>query len=214
MAKRAKGLERIKVSSTNLVRRRFFAIALIWTLGTTFTAVWLGGTAYAQEAGQTSVTRDSVLLTGPRTIAAGDFIHVYDATPYHIMKGHVAMKVPCNEQNQTSVQVLIGQAPHLKQARLEFIPELSKPGAQCLYHVDIESHADPSNPLITDVAIMNAGNEDVQLTDTSTVFVGVDEIMANPPGAEHEHAGSGATEGGSNSMNMTESGSMAGMEGM
>ncbi|MEO9363631.1 MAG: hypothetical protein ABI348_06990 [Nitrososphaera sp.] len=184
------------------------AVAMAGLLAVTFSAVWLSlaTTASAQEAGQTTVTRDSVLLTGPRTIAAGDFIHVYDATPYHIMKGHVAMKVPCDDQNKTSVQVLIGQAPNLKPATPEFIAQLSTPGEQCLYHVDIESHVDPSNPLITDVAIKNTGAQDVQLTDTSTVFVGVDEIMPNPPGAEHEHGGA--------SMNMTEGGSMEGMEGM
>jgi hypothetical protein len=134
-------------------------------------SISISGIAKVDAQEQTVVIRDSVLLTGPRTIAPSDFIHIYDSTPYHIMKGHVALRAPCNEQNETSLQVLIGQAPN-KPATLEFVGELLTSGDQCLYHVDIESHTDSSNPLITDVAIRNAGTEDLQLTDTSTAFVG------------------------------------------
>jgi hypothetical protein len=43
----------------------------------------------------TTVVRDSsaVLLDG-KTIPAIDYIHLYDATPYKIMSGHVAAKLP------------------------------------------------------------------------------------------------------------------------
>ncbi|HVX02070.1 MAG TPA: hypothetical protein VHA09_02855 [Nitrososphaera sp.] len=139
--------------------------------------------ANAQEAGKSTVTRDSVLVVGPRTIGKGEFMHIYDATPYHIMKGHVAMQVPCDDKNQTSLEVFIGQAPQLSKANPEFIKELSTPGKQCMYHVDIMSHQDPKNPIISDIVIKNTGNSDVKLTDTSTIFVGVDEIMANPGSA-------------------------------
>lgn len=139
--------------------------------------------ANAQEAGKSTVTRDSVLLVGPRTIGKGEFMHIYDATPYHIMKGHLAMQVPCDDKNQTSLEVFIGQAPQLSKANPEFIKELSTPGKQCMYHVDIMSHQDPQNPIISDVVIKNTGDNDVKLTDTSTIFIGVDEIMANPGSA-------------------------------
>lgn len=187
---------------TSAIRRRLLVIAMVGILAAAFSAVWLAGTANAQEAAQSTIVRDSVLLVGPRTIAAGDFIHVYDAVPYHIMKGHIALKIPCDNESNPSLQVLIGQAPHLVPANLTLVAELSTPGQQCLYHLNVESHVDPNNPLITDVAIKSSGDMDVQLTDTSTVFVGVDEIMPNPPAG-----------GGGSSMNMTEGGSMQGMEG-
>ena len=44
-----------------------------------------------------SVVRDSsaILLDG-KTIPANDFIHLYDSTPYKIMNGHIASKLPCD----------------------------------------------------------------------------------------------------------------------
>lgn len=194
--------------------KKYHAIALAGIIAASLSMVSLAGTAVAQETttAQGNVVRDSVLLTGPRTIAAGDFIHVYDSTPYMITSGHVAMKVPCDANSHTQIQVLIGQAPNLKPATTELIKELSTPGQQCLYHVDlVSSHEAGANAtVITDVAIKNAGTEDVDLTDTSTVFVGVNEIM---PGAEE--AEGGHMHGGGAEMNMTASGGGgAGMEGM
>jgi hypothetical protein len=56
-----------------------------------------------------TVTRDSqtILLEG-ESLPGGSFIHLYDSTPYQINNGHVAAKVPCGEDNQTSVNILLG----------------------------------------------------------------------------------------------------------
>jgi hypothetical protein len=126
----------------------------------------------------TYVVRDSIaeLLDG-KTLPAGKFIHLYDTTPYMIMSGHVAVNVPCSDNSTASVQVLIGQAPNLAPAELENLPELSTPGEMCLYHVDIA----PTSEVITDVAIVNPGDSDIEFPPGSTAVVGVNEIM---PGAE------------------------------
>lgn len=174
-----------KATAAATSRKVVATATVIGTLATAavFSAMLLAAganAASAQEAGKSTVTRDSVLVVGPRTIGKGEFMHIYDATPYHIMKGHIAMQVPCDDKNQTSLEVFLGQAPQLSKANPEFIKELSTPGKQCMYHVDIMSHQDPNNPIISDVVIKNTGDSDVKLTDTSTIFVGVDEIMANP----------------------------------
>jgi hypothetical protein len=89
---------------------------------------------------KTTVVRDSqtILLEG-KTIPAKDFIHLYDSTPYMIMNGHIAMKVPCDTSSKPAVNVLIGSAPDVKPVQPELIKELSKPGSMCLYHVDVGS---------------------------------------------------------------------------
>src|ERR1044072_1588876 len=90
------------------------------------------------EAAAGSSVRDSItLLLQDREIPAGDFIHVYDSSPYHILNGHVAIKVPCEDDSTTPIQVLIGSAPNMTAAELENIAPLSTPGEQCLYHVDL-----------------------------------------------------------------------------
>src|SRR5215207_7190277 len=76
-----------------------------------------------------TVVRDSLFAyMDGRVLPPNDFIHLYDTTPYMIMDGHVAAKLPCNEQSQTPFQILIGQAPNMTSAQLELVAELSRPG--------------------------------------------------------------------------------------
>jgi hypothetical protein len=132
------------------------------------------------------VVRDSqtILLEG-KTLPAGDYIHLYDVTPYMIKVGHVAVKLPCDSKSETSLKLLVGQAPNLKPANLELVKELSKPGTMCIYHVDVES-TKQVNGTITDIALQNPTNKEVKFGPTATIVIGVDEIM---PGAEAKSMG-------------------------
>ena len=62
-----------------------------------------GHSTEEEENNETNVVRDSVteLLDG-QTIPGGDFIHLYDTTPYHILNGHVALKAPCEDDRYYS----------------------------------------------------------------------------------------------------------------
>src|ERR1051325_4331737 len=131
---------------------------------------------------QKNVVRDSetILLEG-KAIPANDYIHLYDSTPYRITNGHVAAKLPCDASNTSPLKILIGQAPNLTPAELEFVKPLSTPGKLCIYHVDI-----PSKPgeVITDVAIQNPTANEIKLQPTTTVVIGVNEIVPLPSGSE------------------------------
>ena len=98
------------------------------------------------------------------------------------MNGHITAKIPCNDDNSSDVNVLIGQAPNLAPAELEYVEALSTPGELCLYHVDIAS--DETTP-ITDIAIQNNSTEDIDFPATSTIVLGVNEI-AHLSGEHHE----------------------------
>ncbi|MDQ4072729.1 MAG: hypothetical protein M3162_00350 [Thermoproteota archaeon] len=137
--------------------------------------------ATSSAAEKETVVRDSqtVLLEGT-TLPEGSFIHLYDTTPFKITNGHVALKVPCNDANSTSVQVLVGQAPVLNAAELEFVSPLSQPGDLCLYHADLESN---STNIITDIALRNNGTDNIEFPATSTVVIGVGKVA----GLTEEH---------------------------
>lgn len=125
-----------------------------------------------------TVTRDSqtILLEG-ESLPEGNYLHLYDSTPYQINNGHVAAKIPCGEDNQTSINILLGQAPNLIPAELEYIAPLSDPGNLCLYHADVSSSE--GNPM-TDIAIQNNSTEDIDFPATSTIVLGVNEISPLP----------------------------------
>jgi hypothetical protein len=123
---------------------------------------------------QKNVVRDSqaILLEG-KTIPANDYIHLYDSTPYMIINGHIATKLPCDANNASPLKILTGQAPNLKPAELEFIKPLSTPGKLCIYHIDIPSKA---GEIVTDIAIQNPTTSEIKLPSTSSVVIGVNEI--------------------------------------
>lgn len=146
-------------------------------------SLWTSLASASTEAGEkdpdATVVRDSVVILGPKTIPAKDYIHLYDTTPYMIMNGHVAAKLPCDENSESPVQILTGQAPDLQPAEFELISELSIPGEQCLYHVDLASEhgEDAEGGIVTDVAIYNPTNERIRLPLTASVVIGINEIM-------------------------------------
>jgi hypothetical protein len=139
-----------------------------------------------------------VLLEG-KSLPANDYIHLYDTTPYMIMNGHIAAKVPCDANSNPEVQILIGSAPDLNPADFELIAELSNPGELCLYHVDLMSNSSATTggggvnataTIITDIAISNPSNTNMTFPATSTVVIGVNEIM--PIEGEHGQHGEGS----------------------
>ncbi|MFL6323280.1 MAG: hypothetical protein ACJ72C_00765 [Nitrososphaeraceae archaeon] len=155
----------------------FVAGALIFTTSSTYNIANAQG---GQQ--QKNVVRDSqaILLEG-KTIPANDYIHLYDSTPYMITNGHIAAKLPCDTNTTSPLKILIGQAPNLTPAELEFVKPLSTPGKLCIYHVDI-----PSKPgeVITDIAIQNPTANEIKLQPTTTVVIGVNEITPLPSGSE------------------------------
>ena len=166
-----------------------------------------GGAATPEEHTDTFTVRDSVFaLLADQTIPASSFIHLYDSTPYSIRNGHVAAKIPCDDESAPLLNILVGEAPNLAPAPLELVPPLSTAGELCLYHVDLPppaqanataanataanaTAANATTTMITDIAIQNPGDEDVTLPSTSTVVIGVNEIMRGAHSHEGEEGG-------------------------
>ena len=146
---------------------------------------------HSEEYTEGISVRDSVtVLLQDIVLPAQDFIHLYDSTPDMILKGHVAVKMPCGDDSVSPIQVLIGSAPQFAPAELENVANLSKPGDLCLYHVDLMPGGNVSK--ITDIALMNPTEDDIEFPVTSTVVIGVNEI-AKGEHESHEAAEAGLT---------------------
>ena len=134
------------------------------------------------EYDKTSHVRDSITILLQDIIIPGtDFLHLYDSTPSHIVNGHIALKVPCGSNSISPIQVLIGSAPNMTAATLENIPALSTPGEQCLYHVDLTPSRNVTT--ITDIALSNPTEDEIEFPSTSSVVIGVNQVMEG----EHTH---------------------------
>ena len=154
---------------------------------------------------ETTTVRDSVFaLLADHTIPASGFIHLYDTTPYSVKNGHVAAKIPCDDESTPLLDILVGVAPDLTPAPLELVANLSTAGELCLYHTDLpapdqanttttSANATTTNAtMITDIAISNPGDEDVTLPSTSTVVIGINEIARGEHSHEEEQPQDGA----------------------
>jgi len=153
----------------------FVAGALIFAAGSNiYNIANAQGSTSGGGQQQKNVVRDSqtILLEG-KTIPSNDYIHLYDSTPYMIINGHIAAKLPCEANTTSPLKILTGQAPNLKPAELEFVKPLSTPGKLCIYHVDIPSK---SGEVVTDIAIQNPTANEIKFPPTSTVVIGVNEI--------------------------------------
>ncbi len=136
-----------------------------------------------ETQGDIFTVRDSVFaLLADRTIPSNGFIHLYDTTPYSITNGHIAAKIPCDDDSTPLLNILVGVAPNLMSAPLELVANFSTPGELCLYHGDLpapqQANATSANAttMVTDIAISNPSDEDVTLPSTSTVVIGINEI--------------------------------------
>ena len=154
---------------------------------------------------ETTTVRDSVFaLLADHTIPASGFIHLYDTTPYSVKNGHVAAKIPCDDESTPLLDILVGVAPDLTPAPLELNANLSTAGELCLYHTDLpapdqanttttSANATTTNAtMITDIAISNPGDDDVTLPSTSTVVIGINEIARGEHSHEEEQPQDGA----------------------
>ena len=128
------------------------------------------------EYDKTSQVRDSVTILLQDTIIPGtDFLHLYDSSPSHIVNGHIALKAPCGSNSISPIQVLIGSAPNMTAATLENIPALSTPGEQCLYHIDLIPNGNVTT--ITDIALSNPTEDEIEFPSTSSVVIGVNQVI-------------------------------------
>jgi hypothetical protein len=91
------------------------------------------------------------------------------------MNGHIALKVPCAVDSSSPIQVLIGSAPNMTATPLEIVSPLSTPGEQCLYHVDLIPGGNVTT--ITDIALSNPTEDEIEFPPTSSVVIGINEVM-------------------------------------
>jgi hypothetical protein len=126
---------------------------------------------------QGTIVRDSsTILLSNETIPADSFIQLYDSAPYAIVNGHITAKIPCDDESNSTLDILTGSAPELRPAKLNLVHNLSSTGELCLYDINLPPE-EGGGFIITDIAIQNPTDNDIELPATSTVVIGINKIM-------------------------------------
>jgi hypothetical protein len=107
-----------------------------------------------------------ILLNG-MNFSQNQFLLFYDSTPF-ASKGHVAMTLPCNEENPSkpSFQILSGRAPDLFTVPLGYIQNISSVPSMCVFHGQF-GFGDP----ISDLALKYVGEGSIELNGPYSVVV-------------------------------------------
>jgi hypothetical protein len=107
-----------------------------------------------------------ILLNG-MNFSQNQFLLFYDSTPF-ASKGHVAMTLPCNEENPSkpSFQLLSGRAPDLFTVPLGYIQNISSVPSMCVFHGQF-GFGDP----ISDLALKYVGEGSIELNGPYSVVV-------------------------------------------
>jgi hypothetical protein len=107
-----------------------------------------------------------ILLNG-MNFSQNQFLLFYDSTPF-ASKGHVAMTLPCNEENPSkpSFQILSGRAPDLFTVPLGYIQNISSVPSMCVFHGQF-GFGDP----ISDLALKYVGEGSIELHGPYSIVV-------------------------------------------
>ena len=130
------------------------------------------------------IARDSitVLLEG-KSINPDGHIHLYDTGKFHIMDGHAAIKIPCNENSEPLLELEGGVATKetfMKKLELHHVANMSHPSQTCMYHSDLESAMGEGGFLLIDIALHNPSQQKITFPAESVAIVSVNELMKDP----------------------------------
>jgi hypothetical protein len=132
----------------------------------------------------TSTISDTILLNGV-TLQSGEPLLVYDSTPF-ASKGHMAMNVPCNENTPENAmfEILFGRAPNLSPVKPGYLPQISAPPNNCIYHAQF-GFGDP----VTDIAIRYVGENQTTFRGSNSLVISTHEsyIPITPSVKEMQH---------------------------
>ena len=118
------------------------------------------------------------------TLKTGEFLDLVDTTPFLTTKGHVAMYLPCDKNGNTPIgflQGVVGTPDELNKDLLpvtpEYLPQLSTPGQNCLYHFDIGTRDTQSgtDSGFTDYTIINNAKQPIHFGDRNTITFSIAE---------------------------------------
>ena len=122
-----------------------------------------------------------------------DFMLLKDVTPLEVVGGHIAYKVPCDNDGESPLRILLGSASedgsNLVPVDPELIEDISNFGRDCVYHADIDLedlklfHGDEFK--ITDVALANTGNRRVRFGRDLGNTVTVNPLTAQSEDDDH-----------------------------
>jgi len=102
------------------------------------------------------------------------YLLLSDTTPVRVAAAHIAINVPCNEEGVSNIAVVAGVAPDVNPVELELVPELTFSLGNCLFHADIPNNSDE----VTDIAIVNAGEEQITFNSGNFATLSISEVTA------------------------------------
>jgi hypothetical protein len=99
------------------------------------------------------------------------------------MDGHVAVKIPCNDNSEPLLELQGGIATNqtlMKKLELHHVANMSQAGQTCMYHSELGSVMGEEGFLLIDIALYNPSQQRITFPEESVAIVSVNQIMQDP----------------------------------
>jgi len=126
-----------------------------------------------------SYTSPHTIMLDGITIPENNIIPIYDTEPMFISEGHLIATLPCDENQVSPVNILVGKIPNLSSIFMELVPQFSDAGENCFFQRTLASTI--TNP-ISQIALQNNSTEEIEFPSTSVVILGVSKLANNNTG--------------------------------
>jgi hypothetical protein len=115
----------------------------------------------------------------------GQYLDVADTTPWETTKGHMAMVLPCDIHGTPLVRlyqgIIDGGVFTMEAPPVQYLQQLSDPkNGICVYHFDVGANNKANAFGVTDFALVNVSNKEVEFTERNTSTFSIAEGFLNP----------------------------------
>jgi len=93
---------------------------------------------------------------------------IVNTSPFQIIEAQITSRLPCDENNNSIVDILIGNPPNYNETILDYLGQYSEVSNLCIYKSIISDSANK----ISEIAISNNGTEEIEFPPTSTIMIG------------------------------------------
>jgi hypothetical protein len=102
---------------------------------------------------------------------------IYQVNPFTVSNATILSKLPCDENNSTPVDILVGKLPDFQSIPLEYVAEFSDPGNMCNYKTEIVKFN--SSIPFSELALYNNSTDDIEFPSSSAIHVGMTALNKN-----------------------------------
>lgn len=127
-----------------------------------------GSDQYELPANDFILRNSESIFLEDKHLPESSIMTLVNTSPFKIIEAQITSRLPCDENNNSVVEILIGNPSNYSETVLEFLGRYSEESNLCIYKNVISDSANEIN----EIALSNNGTEEIEFPPTSTIMIG------------------------------------------